>query len=114
MYATARTGRLNADWSTANTSADAELSSSLRQLRGRSRALIRDASYARRAQTIIVNNVIGSGIGVEARVANERKRQLDDVNGAIETAWRTWSRAAICHTGGKLAFGDLEIGRAHV
>ena len=108
MYATARTGRLNADWSTANTSADAELSSSLRQLRGRSRALIRDASYARRAQTIIVNNVIGSGIGVEARVANERKRQLDDVNGAIETAWRTWSRAATCHTGGRLAFGDLE------
>jgi lambda family phage portal protein len=108
MYSTARVGRLNGDWSTANTSADAELSTSLRQLRGRSRALIRDASYARRAQTIIINNVIGSGIGLEAHVMNERKRQLDDINAAIETAWRTWARPATCHTGGRLAFSDLE------
>jgi hypothetical protein len=40
MYESARQSRLTADWYSSNTSEDAELSSSLRMLRQRSRAVV--------------------------------------------------------------------------
>lgn len=108
MYAAARQSRLTADWTTSNGSADSELVSSLRLLRARSRQLVRDAGYGRRARTLIVNNVIGTGIGLQAKVQNTRSAMHQGVNTAIETAWRVWSRADYCHTGGTLHFADLE------
>lgn len=108
MYHAARTSRLTAGWYAAETSADAELHTSLRMLRNRSRQLVRDAGYAKRAQVLVVNNVIGSGVGLQAQVRNQRGRLLDDVNSGIEDAWATWSRAEHCHTGGKLSFSGFE------
>jgi lambda family phage portal protein len=108
MYAAARQGRLTAGWQANQTSADAELNSSLDTLRARSRALVRDNAYARRARTIIVNNVIGSGIGLQAAVQNNRKRLVTTVNDGIEAAWEDWARAENCHVGGALHFSDLE------
>lgn len=108
MYATARQSRLTGDWTGSDTSADAELSTSLRVLRGRSRALVRDAAYAKRARNIIVNNVIGTGIGLQAKVENTRRALNKSLNAAIEAAWDRWVRADSCHTGGTLHFADLE------
>lgn len=108
MYAAARTSRLTYGFGGSNTSADAELVSSLMQLRSRSRQLVRDAAYAKRARVIVVNNVIGAGVGMQAQVKSTRDTLRDDVNDAIETAWREWSRAEFCHTGGALHFHDLE------
>lgn len=108
QYASARPSRLTADFSPSNSSADSELVSSLTQLRSRSRALIRDVSYAKRAQVIVVNNVIGTGIGMQAQVMNTRGELNDRINGSIEDAWKEWSQAEYCHTGGRLAFKHLE------
>jgi len=114
MYANARNDRLTAGWVTSNSSADAEILSSLTSLRARSRALVRDAAYARRAKAIVVNNVIGSGIGMQAQVETTRKddtgavKYNDRVNNEIEELWRKWSCAEYCHTGGVLDFGDIE------
>lgn len=108
MYASARQTRLNADWYAPNNSADSELVSSLRDLRARSRTLIRDASYAKRAKVIVVNNVVGSGIGMEPQVRNQRRTMEEVVNDAIEREWTEWCRAENCHTGGRLHFCDLE------
>jgi lambda family phage portal protein len=108
MYAAARVSRLTSGWSASGTSADAELSSSLATLRGRSRQLVRDAAYAKRAKRIVVNNVIGSGVGMQAQVMSTRGELREDANAAIETAWDKWSRASSCHTGGQLCFPDLE------
>lgn len=108
QYAAARQSRLTAGWYAPNNSADSELVSSLTQLRARSRALVRDAPYAKRARTIVVNNVIGSGIGMQAQVANQRGKLIDRVNADIESAWAAWCAADSCHTGGKLNFADLE------
>ena len=107
-YAAARNSRLTAGWSTPNDSADSQLSASLMALRSRSRALIRDNSYAKRAKVVVVNNVIGTGIGMQARVENQRGKLIDTVNDDIEAAFEEWSRAENCHTGGKLCFADLE------
>jgi hypothetical protein len=109
MYAGAKSGRLM--FSAPTGSANTELYSSLATLRARSRALCRDVVYAKRARTVVVNNVIGQGMGIQAQVMNNRKRLMDEVNDPIEHAWRQWSLADTCHTGGSLHFGDLERGR---
>jgi lambda family phage portal protein len=108
MYAGARQSRLTSGWYATNSSADSELALSLVMLRNRSRALTRDAAYAKRAKTVVINNVIGTGIGMQAQVANQRGRLMDKINSDIEEAWCEWARAENCHTGGRLHFTDIE------
>jgi len=108
MYHAARASRLTSGWATSTTSADSELLSSLTALRNRSRALVRDSAYAKRAKVLVQNNVIGAGIGMLAQVMSSRDSLRTDVNDAIEEAWRDWACAEYCHTGGTLHFCDLE------
>lgn len=106
LYAGAKAGRLN--FLAGTSSADGELSTSLRPLRDRSRALVRDVVYAKRAKTVVVNNAIGLGVGLQAQVRGAGNKLATGINDAIESAWRDWSRGDSCHTGGSLHFGDLE------
>ena len=108
MYQAARQSRLTAGWATSTTSADTELLGSLVSLRNRSRALVRDAAYAKRAKVIVQNNVVGPGIGMQAQVMSSRGALRKEVNDAIEEAWQDWSCAEYCHTGGTLHFCDFE------
>jgi lambda family phage portal protein len=108
MYGGARASRTTGYFGGNNTSADAELHHSLTTLRSRSRQMVRDSAYAKRAKAVVVNNVIGSGMGLQAQVENTRGEQADRVNTDIEHAWATWCRADSSHTGGTLHFGDLE------
>lgn len=108
QYQAAKPSRLASDWNPSNSSADSELVSSLTQLRSRSRALVRDASYAKRAKVIVVNNVIGTGIGMQAQVLTTRDELNTRINDDIEEAWCEWTQADNCHTGGRLAFKHLE------
>ena len=107
-YATAAQSRLTAGWTGSDTSADGELHGNLKTLRNRSRALVRDASYAKRARQLVVNNVVGTGIGMQAQVRSTRGRLFARVNDEIESAWSEWCRATSAHTGGVLHFADLE------
>lgn len=108
MFSAARPGRTTDGWITATSSADSESIASLTRLRDRSRALVRDNPHAKRARAVIVNNVIGCGIGLQSQVMNARGRLLDDVNTAIEAAWRDWCKAENCHIGASLHFSELE------
>ena len=107
-YAAARHTRTTDGFGGATTSADTELAASLSTLRNRSRQMVRDAAYAKRARNLVVNNVIGPGIGIQAQVMASRKTLRRDVNDSIETAWLRWCEAEHCHTGGTLHFADLE------
>jgi lambda family phage portal protein len=108
MYAGAKQSRLTEGWGQLVTSSDSELSTSLRILRGRSRALMRDAPFAKRAKVIVVNNVVGPGIGMQAQVMTTRDQLNTRINDDIESAWEEWSAAKYCHTGGLLHFADIE------
>jgi lambda family phage portal protein len=108
QYAAARATRLNADRRGTTGSADSELYTSLRELRDASRALVRDASYAKRAKRIVVNNVIGAGVGMQGQIMSARDALRGSLNDSIEASWCDWSRAPNCHTGGKLSFADIE------
>lgn len=91
-----------------NSSADMELSGQIAVLRARSRQLVRDNAYAKRARNIVINNVVGAGVGIQGQVKTTRDGPADRVNDDIEWAFYYWSRADACHTGGTLHFGDLE------
>lgn len=109
MYQGAQFSRLTADWVTSNTSADSEVYGSAQKLRDRARQLCRDNDYARQALRAIEGNVIGQGIPFQAQVRMQRGGRLDaPINDAIEAAWRQWSQARYCHTGGRLSFADIE------
>lgn len=107
-YAAAKPSRLNADWVAYDTSADTELHTSHARLRQLSRAMVRDNPYARRARDVVVQNVIGSGIGLQGNVQTARGKLNDRANDGIEAAWQRWSRADSCHMGGHLSFADIE------
>jgi lambda family phage portal protein len=107
-YAGAAMGRLNSDWTALNTSADTEIISSLRTLRARSRELLRDNEYAKAAVRIIKNNVVGSGIGMQAQVKTGGGKLLTKVNDSIEEAWEEWTEKDTCDPAGKLSFADME------
>jgi lambda family phage portal protein len=109
MYQGARQTRMTVGFgSSGNSSADSELSTSLTQLRARSRQVLRDSNYAKRACKLIVNNVVGSGIAIQAQVMTTRKTAAETVNAGIEKAWDEWCCAEYNHTGGSLHFYDLE------
>jgi len=108
-YGGAAYGRTTADWVSISTSADAELYTSLRTLRNRTRQLVRDNEYAKQALRLIVNNVVGPGIGLQGQVMMRRGGKLDEkTNDAIEALWTLWgSKARWCHTAGRLSWPDL-------
>ena len=110
MYQGANVSRLTSDWVTSSTSADAEIKGSLPRLRNRSRQLVRDNDYARQAIRAVKNNVVGTGIKLQAQVRMQRGGgRLDQpVNDAIETAWAAWGKKQFCHTGGRLSWHDME------
>lgn len=108
MYAGAAINRLESDWNVLNTSADSEIITSLRVLRARSRALIRDNEYAKSAIRIIKNNVVGSGIRMQAQVKTGGGKLLTKVNDVIESAWEDWCDKDTCDPAGKLWFQDME------
>jgi lambda family phage portal protein len=108
MYGGARHTNTTGYFGGSSTSADAELNTSLTLLRNRSRQMVRDSGYAKRAKAVIVNNIIGSGVGLQAQVLGTRGELNARVNDGIEAAHREWCRADNCHTGGTLHFGDME------
>lgn len=107
MYGGAAVNRLTSDWSALNTSADSEILTSLRLLRARSREMVRDNAHARNAVRIVQNNVVGTGIGLQAQVVNARGKLVDSINNQIEDAWTRWSDRKTCHTAGLLGLPDI-------
>jgi lambda family phage portal protein len=108
MYSSAKGSRTTGGFGASSTSADAELQTSLTALRSRSRQMVRDSSYAKRAKTVVQNNIIGSGVGMQSQVMGARGELRANINSAIEEAFCEWACAEYCHTGGALHFHDLE------
>lgn len=107
-YAGAAMNRLSSDWVALNTSADSEIITSLRILRARSRELLRDNEYAKAAVRIIKNNVIGTGIGMQAQVKSGGGKLMTRINDSIEEAYEEWTDKDTCDPAGKLCFSDME------
>lgn len=69
-YEGSKTGRRTDGWSTAGSSANAEIGSSLTKLRDRSRSLFRD-SPVKKALRVLVSNIVGTGIIPQPRTGDK-------------------------------------------
>jgi len=76
-------------------SADSDLLGDLRQIRDRSRQLVRDDAHAAAAVRVLLENVVGCGItpqpAVNAEDAGITQAQADDFNEKAEALWKDWS-----------------------
>ena len=107
-YAGANVDRLTSGWVTSVQSADSETKGSIKKLRNRSRQLVRDVDYCRNAIRSITDNVVGTGVRLQAQVRQQRGGKLNQrVNTQIEEAWKEWSRADSCDVAGKLSFHEM-------
>ena len=108
-YAGAVINRLTSDWIANGTSADAEIKTSLRKLRDRSRQLVRDNPYARQAKRTTQINVVGPGIKMQSQVMTLRGNKRDDrINNLLEGKWERWCRKDHCDVAGKNTFQMFE------
>jgi len=71
-YAGAMISRLTNDWMSTQASADADIRTSIRKLRNRSRELVRNNPYAKQAKRTTQINVVGSGIKMQSQVQQLR------------------------------------------
>ena len=108
-YQGALISRLTADWLATQTSADAEIRTSLRKLRDRSREMVRNNPYAKQAKRTTQINVVGTGVKLQSQVMLLRGNRRDEkTNKLIEGKWNTWCRKQYCDVAGRYSFHDLE------
>ena len=110
-YDAAKWNRFTADFLASGNSADAEIRGSLKVLRNRSRALVRDNPYARQAKRTTQINVVGArGIQMQPQVLRPDGSEKDERrNAALLAAWNHWCRADSCDVTGRLSFHGIEL-----
>jgi lambda family phage portal protein len=108
-YAGALISRLTSDWLATQASSDAEIRTSLRKLRDRSREMVRNNPYAKQAKRTTQINVVGAGIKIQSQVAALRGNRRDErTNTLIESKWASWCRAQHCDVAGRHSFHVME------
>lgn len=80
-YEAAKSGRRTANWKATGSSANTEVYGAYTRLRDRSRELVRNNPYAKRAISAIVANMVGTGIQCA-------------VKGQPGAVWKAWTREA--------------------
>jgi len=102
QYEGASRGRRTEGWRAPGTSANAETRNQLALLRNRSRDLVRNNAYAARAVSVIVNNVVGTGIIPQVRLPAGRRRNQ------VERLVRAWMDTSACDADGRHSFYGLQ------
>jgi lambda family phage portal protein len=87
-YDGAARGRRTDGWRAPGTSADAEVAAAGGLLRDRMRDLVRNNPHAAKAVSVLVNNIVGSGIIPRAATGDAK---LDET---VNRLWETWSPLA--------------------
>jgi lambda family phage portal protein len=109
-YESAVVDRLSADFLGSYSSENALLSYTLPRLRARSRELVRNNGYVQTAISSIVNNVVGTGFTLNARIplkGNISKDPDTKANEALEKLWWEWGKPYNCSTDGYYSFSAL-------
>lgn len=97
------------DWQSWMTSADNEISSSLRLLISRSRQLYQDDSNVQTAIDELVGTVVGEGINLQSKVKNTKGELNIKVNQEIEDKFNTWAQnREWCDVAGRLTFWQMQ------
>jgi lambda family phage portal protein len=105
----AEANRLTLDWIYGHLSADQEIRADLLTLRGRSRELVRNVSWARRYTFHVANNLIGhKGIRLQARLTRPDGLPQEQINHRLERRWAEWSRPENATVDGRLSWFGVQ------
>lgn len=108
-YAAAEINRLTADWSSMLLSADVDLRTGIRRLRGAARSTVRDTAFGTRYVHWIEENVIGDkGIQLQAKTRTTRGELNENLNEQIERAWMEWSLSDNASASGRWSWLALQ------
>jgi len=102
-YEGAAAGRRTDNWQARGTSANAEISLELAKLRDRSRDMVRNNGYAKRAVNVIKNNVVGAGI--RPAITNAKSKTKNE---KAKRAWKQWAETTDCDYGGQMTFYGIQ------
>lgn len=102
-YDAAGRGRRTKNWRATGASANKETEIGLTLLRWRSRDLVRNNAYAKRAIQAITTNTVGLGIRATP-VQGEGKR----FNKAVVDAWQEWAESVACDWDGQNNFYGIQ------
>lgn len=108
-YAAAEITRLTSDWSTMLLSADVDLRTGIRRLRGAARSTVRDTALGTRYVSWVEENVIGEkGIQLQAKTRTTRDALNPALNQKIEDAWMDWSYSENASASGRWSWLALQ------
>ena len=108
-YTGARIDRNTASWVTNQTSADQEWKQGITRLRSRVHDLVRNNNYAAQAIRYSTNQIVGTGVRLQAQIRKQRNNELyTKLNEQIESQWSMWGRKDSCDVRGVLCFSELE------
>lgn len=103
-YSAASGGRRTNGWVAQSTSAASEIQSALSFLRNRSRDLVRNNGYAKKAVTEIANNLVGIGIVPTPLGDSHTKNQLKK----LKTVFQAWADSTQADYDGHLNFWGIQ------
>lgn len=101
-YEGASVGRRTKGWRTTSSDANTEISSSISNLRDRSRDLIRNNPYAARGVQVIQSNVVGKGI------LGEIKHPTKRTEAKLRDMWNAWTMTTAVDFNGRHNFFGLQ------
>lgn len=108
-FAGANTGNLYNDWTTINQSINAEIRSSLKTLRARSRQLERDNDYAKKFLRMVKTNVVGKdGVLMQSQIMNNKGKPDNEARKKIENAFDRWKKKGNCDVTGNYSLRDIQ------
>lgn len=102
QYDAATQGRRTKGWKAGHTSQNTEVKMSLKTLQARSRDLVRNEPFARRAVEVIVGNIVGAGILAKAMGKTEGRSKI------FQTEWNDWADSLDCDYDGQNNFYGLQ------
>lgn len=100
-YEAAAKGRRTDGWNSAGSSSNTEIRTALTILRDRSRDMVRNNPYAKRAMQVIGTNTVGTGIRPTASAGKQAAKK-------IKEAWKYWAESTKCDHSGTFDFYGLQ------
>lgn len=101
-YDAASPGRRTSSWSRNRGDANATASVASPILRVHARDLLRNNAWARKARSVVVNSMIGTGAQPRVAAKNAADKQ------AAQDVWRAWANTTDCDANGRTNFAGLE------
>lgn len=106
-YAAADRGRKKGGWTSVNATGEVLNRPERDIVRARARHLEANDDILKAVILDLERNVVGTGITLQARLKDKDGKDREDLNDAIEKAWRCWSKPERCTVTGTMALWEV-------